>query len=117
MFSSIAADHIQNRRNVGPLEGATHYGSSGERGCGPYVEIWLLVEDGLIKRAAYRTHGCPSSIAAASLAAQIATGRKVSQIRLLTGQDLLRILSGLPEGKETFAYMAVEAINLALEEK
>ena len=110
MLSPLAALHVQQPRNVGPLEGATHVGSCGTQGEGPYVTIWLLIEEGVIRRAAYATHGCPSSIASASMICQIATGRSVEAVSQLTPEDLVKILGGLPEGKEHFAQMAVQAL-------
>ena len=115
MLSPIAADHVQNPRNRGPLEGATNYGISGVRGEGAYVEIWLKVGEGRILAAAYRTPGCPSSTAAASLAAQLVIGRAPAQAALLTEQDLVTVLGGLPEGKGHFARMSAEALRKALE--
>ena len=115
MLSPLAAEHVHNPRNVGPLEGATHQAACGSPGDGPYVVIWLEVEDEKIMRAAYSTHGCPSSVAASSMACQIATGRTLAQARLLTGDDLLLILGGLPEGKERFAHMAAKALLNATE--
>jgi NifU-like protein involved in Fe-S cluster formation len=115
MLSSVAAEHVQRPRNAGPLTGATHTGLSGSPGEGPHVKIWLVIERGKILRASYDTHGCPSSIAAASMLAQILIGRDVEKAKFLTEGDLLLILGGLPEGKERFAGMAIEALRMALE--
>lgn len=119
MLSPLAADHVQRPRNCGPMEGATHFGTCGSRGDGPYVEIWLQIDESeeRIKRAAYRTHGCPSSIASASMLCQVVTGRTLSQALSLEAKDLILILGGLPEGKETFATMSVEALRSALASK
>lgn len=113
MLSPLAALHVQQPRNVGPLEGATHVGSCGTQGEGPYVTIWLIIEEGVIRRVAYATHGCPSSIASASMLCQIAIGRTTEAVSQLTAEDLVRILGGLPEGKEHFAQMAVYALASA----
>lgn len=111
MLSAVAADHVQRPRNQGPLQEFTHYGVAGSPGDGPYVELWMEVRNGTILRAAYRTHGCPSSVAASSLLCQMATGRELEKMKELSGQELLLILGGLPEGKERFAHLAVEAMK------
>lgn len=111
MLSPLAADHVQRPRNVGPLEGATHEGCCGEPGDGPFVKFWLHVEDDTIMKAAYQTHGCPSSIASASVLAQLAVGRPSLWAQDITANDLLTILGGLPEGKEKCASMAVQALR------
>jgi nitrogen fixation NifU-like protein len=116
MLSPIAANHVQRPHNIGPLEGAT-YGCSGVPGDGPWIEIWLCLETNVIKDAAYRTHGCPSSIASGSMLCDLVRGRTCEQASLIEATDLLIILGGLPEGKGHFASMAVEAVKIALESK
>ena len=112
MLSALAADHVHRPRNIGPLEGA-QYGVSGEPGEGPWIEIWLQVEEGRIVNAAYRTHGCPSSIAAGSVLCDLVRGRTIDQAMRLKADDLLTILGELPPGKGHFAGMAVEAKDRA----
>ncbi len=113
VLSPLAADHVHRPRHRGPLEDAA-YGVSGSPGDGPYVEIWARVENGTVREAAFRTPGCPSSTAAASLLCEIAAGREAARVADLTGDDLLRLLGGLPEGKEAYAGMSVEALRHAL---
>jgi NifU-like protein involved in Fe-S cluster formation len=79
------------------------------------VQLWLVVEDGKVQRAGYETHGCPSSVAASSVLCTLLTGMAVETAMTITQQDLLTVLGGLPEGKERFAGMAVEALHHGLE--
>jgi len=113
MLSALAADHVQRPRNRGRFEGYSHYGVGGTVGEGPATQIWLLVEAGMIRRAAYETHGCPSSIAAASLLCTLITGREFARAQTLTAEELLIVLQGLPEGKGMFANLAVDALRSA----
>lgn len=113
MLSTLASELVRSPRNRGPLEGATHRGVTGIPGDGPYVEIWLVVDSAVITNAAYRTHGCPSSMAASSMICELARGRECSKLLELTSPDLLLVLGGLPEGKEQFAAMAVQAMHEA----
>lgn len=114
MLSPHAAAHVHSPRNAGPLQGATHIGIGGTPGEGPYVRLWLLISDGIIQKASYECNGCPSSIAASSVAAQLLTGRQIGKAKLLESKDLLLILGGLPEGKDYYADLAVEALQNAL---
>jgi NifU-like protein involved in Fe-S cluster formation len=95
------------------LENAS-YGVSGVPGDGPYVEVWARLEDGVVREAAFRTPGCPSSTAAASVLCGLAEGREADRLAGLTAEDLLRVLGGLPEGKEGYANMSVEAMRMAI---
>ena len=113
VLSPIAAEHVHSPRNAGRMEGATHLGVGGVPGDGPYVRIWMAVEGGIVRRAGYECNGCPSSIAAASMAATLATGRELGRLALLDPRDLLLVLGGLPPGKESYAELAVSALRSA----
>ena len=114
MFTSAVLDHPLNPRNVGAHEGATHYGQVGDPGGGPYVLFWLTVAGDTVAKASYETYGCPAAVACASLSAQIAPGRTISQLMQLEAADLERLLGGLPEGKGHCSMMAIQAIQRAL---
>lgn len=114
MFGPLAAAQIQNPRHVGPLEGPASYGVCGVPGDGLYAEVWTLVEDGVVRKAAYRTHGCASSVAACGVLCEISMGREVARVLALDASDLLAVLGGLPEGKGHFAQMAIDAMRSAL---
>lgn len=114
VLSPVAADHVSRPRNAGRFDGATHAGVGGVPGDGPYVRLWLLVEGKTVMRAGYECNGCPSSIAAASMAAQLSTGRTFAQLALLEPCDLVLVLGGLPDGKEYYAELAVQAVHNAV---
>ncbi len=102
---------------MGEFEGATHQGQSGVPGDGPYVVLWLRVENGSIRRAGYSTYGCPAAVASASVAAEVLQGRTVRQALSLEPRDVELLLGGLPEGKGHCAAMVVEALRDALSRK
>lgn len=95
---------------------ASLIGVSGAQGEGPYVRFWLKVEGGKILKASYETNGCPSSIACASMLCELAMGRELDKMKLLEPEELILILGGLPEGKESYARLAIDAIRSAQEE-
>jgi nitrogen fixation protein NifU and related proteins len=119
MYSSVAQEHFHNPRRVGPLPGATHQGTAGVPGAGPYVVLWLRVgEDGaeaVVKAAAYRTFGCPAAIASASALCELAEGKGVADALSITEADLTEALGGLPEGKDHCPRLAVEALRACLD--
>ena len=95
----------------GELPEATNVGTAGEPGEGPYIRLWLKIESNRILAASYKTPGCPSSIAAASMTVRLITGRTVEQAMLLEAKDLLLVLGGLPEGRGHVAAMCIEALH------
>jgi NifU-like protein involved in Fe-S cluster formation len=123
MLNSIASQHIHSPRNFGELAGATHVGLSGTPGDGPHIRLWFIVKkqsatffDALITKASYEANGCFSSIASASVVAQMLMGRTVGQAVGLDASDVDILLGGLPEGKGYCAQMAVDAIQNAFQQ-
>ncbi len=114
VFSDQVLDHFRRPRNVGPLEDAI-MGESGQEGDGPFVKIWVRIENGVIQKAAYRTYGCPACIACSSLVAELVSGRTTEIAALIEPKDVILILGGLPAGREHCAQMAVAALRRALE--
>jgi nitrogen fixation NifU-like protein len=114
MLSEFALRFVHSPLNRGPLEGATHYGESDQPGEGPYVQIWLVVEDGVISKAAFKSPGCPSSIASAGVLCALVTGREVEKALSLTAEDLLAVVGELPEGKGHYVDRALKALSEAL---
>lgn len=113
MYSALAQDHISNPRNPGPLVQATHEGTAGTPGEGPFLTLWFEIEDGVIRRAAFRTYGCAAATACGSFTTTLLTGRTIEQAKRLEAGDLIRALQ-LPEGKEETARLAIKAISQAL---
>jgi nitrogen fixation protein NifU and related proteins len=111
MFSATVLDHFYNPRNVGPLEGATHEGTAGVPGDGPYLRLWFRFEGDTVRAAAYRTYGCPAAVASGSVLAELAPGRTLAQLRQITPADVMRLLGGLPEGKGHCAELVAEALR------
>ena len=112
--STLFDEHVQRPRNCGPLERATHVGRFGNRGDGPYMTLWFVIEDGRITQGSYQTYGCPSAIACASVTVELMKGRTVHEALRLTADDLIVILGGLPEGKGECAHVAVSSLRDAL---
>ena len=117
MYSTIVGEHFHHPRRVGPLAGATHQGTAGVPGEGPYVVLWFAVEAERITAAAYRSHGCPAAMASASMVAQLVEGRSIEAALTLTQRELTQALGGLPEGKEHCPRLAVEALAKAFDSK
>ena len=113
-YSAVVQELFDRPRRVGPLPHATHKGVAGHPGEGPYVVLYLMVRDETILQAAYLTFGCPAAIASASMAAELAEGRTLSEAGLIGETDIVAALGGLPEGKEHCPRLAVTALRDAV---
>ena len=84
--------------------------------CGDTMEIYLRLEQGVVKEACYTTDGCGCSAACASVACELAVGKEPKEIARVTGETILEILSGLPEDDIHCAFLAAETLQVALRE-
>ena len=84
--------------------------------CGDTMEIYLQLDDDLIQKASFFTDGCGSSVACGSVAAELATGKEFDEAGLIGGDTILEILKGLPKEEHHCAYLAAEALQVAIHE-
>jgi nitrogen fixation NifU-like protein len=80
------------------------------------MEIYLQLEDDLIQKASFFTDCCGSSVACGSVAAELAAGKEFDEAGLIGGDTILEVLKGLPEEERHCAYLAAEALQVALHE-
>ena len=78
-YSEKVKDHFMNPRNVGVIEDADGYGKIGNASCGDIMEIFLKIEDDVIKDAKFRTFGCASAIATSSISTEMILGKTVDE--------------------------------------
>ena len=83
-------------------------------GDGPFVTIWLTVSEGAVLAASFNSHGCPAAVASADTIAEVCIGRSLVLLATVEPADVMRILGGLPEGKEECAVLAVAALRAAI---
>ena len=84
--------------------------------CGDTMEIYLQLEGDQIQKASFFTDGCGSSVACGSVAAELANGKEFDEAVLIGGDIILDILKGLPEEEHHCAYLAAEALQVAIHE-
>jgi NifU-like protein involved in Fe-S cluster formation len=61
----------------------------------------------------FQTYGCGPTIAAASLASELATGRSVEDLIAIKAQEIEDALEGLPEDRKHAAEVAAGALRAA----
>ena len=114
MYSPRLTELFRSRAHAGTLDAATHYGEGGIPGQGPYVRLWLQVEDGVVVQARFKTFGCPASIACAEALCEYVEGQRLDQIEAVTAEMLTECVGGVPEGKEHCPPLAAAAWEQAL---
>ncbi len=111
-YSGKAYDHAVNPRNMGNFEDANGYGEHTDSH-GDGMQVWLKIEDDVVKRAGFWVKGCTTLVAAGSAMTELAAGLTVSEIMELTPEKIIETLEGLPIGTEHCAEIAIGALQEA----
>ena len=116
VYSQKVLDHYSNPRNVGSLDKNSNKVGTGIVGapeCGDVMKLQILVEDGKIIDAKFKTYGCGSAIASSSLATQWLKGKKIGEANKSNTGQIVEELS-LPPVKIHCSILAEDAIKAAI---
>ena len=114
-YSETVIDHMRNPRNVGLIPNPD--GQARITGpCSDTMEIWLRVRDGIIEQATFWTDGCGTTIAAGSMATELAKGKGVGEALRIAQQDVLDALGGLPDDSVHCALLAANTLREAVKD-
>jgi len=122
IYSPIVKDHFFSPRNLLIDEAGYDYDGYGQVGsieCGDVMRVWIKVKDNRVYECKWRTFGCASAIAAASMMSVMATengGLTLDQAQVLKPQQIVARLSGLPERKFHCSVLGHEALRLAVQD-
>jgi NifU-like protein involved in Fe-S cluster formation len=111
MLSSTVQSEAAAPYHLHLMPDADLTGTAGVQGQGPYLQLFAKVEADLVKEASYQTYSCPNAIACGSWVTRWMEGRGPDVLSVLTADDLMRVLGGIPLGKEHCAYLAVGALQ------
>jgi nitrogen fixation NifU-like protein len=82
LYSGVILDHNKRPRNFRRLETDRH--AIGDNPlCGDRVTVYLRVEDGVIRDAAFQGYGCAIATASASLMTESVTGKTLADAEAL----------------------------------
>ncbi len=115
-YTKKVMDHFMNPRNVGVIENPDGYGKIGSPSCGDMMEIFLKIEDGIIRDVKFRTFGCASAIASSSVTTEMILNKSVEEALQVTNKAVVEALDGLPAAKVHCSVLAEEAIKAAIED-
>ena len=115
-YSALVMDHFQRPRNAGVMEDANGVGDEENPACGDVARLFLRIEGAIILRASFQARGCPASIAACSVATEMARGKSIAEIEGLSRQDVADALGGLPPGKVHCSVLAADALHKAVQD-
>jgi FeS cluster assembly scaffold protein NifU len=114
-YSDKVLDHFKKPRNVGTLEGEdVVVGRVGNPVCGDLMEFYVRVKENRIEDIKFKTFGCGSAIATASMITELAKGKTIDEALKITRQDVADELNGLPPIKMHCSNLAADALKDAI---
>jgi nitrogen fixation NifU-like protein len=96
IYSEKVIERWLNPKNLGKIRNADGFAKI-KGPCGDTMQISFKVKDGRLSKIKFMTDGCASSIAAGSMATELAKGKKIEEAVKISQQMILDALDGLPE--------------------
>jgi nitrogen fixation NifU-like protein len=96
VYSEEVIERWLNPRNLGKIRKPDGFAKV-KGPCGDTMQIFFKVKDGRLSKIKFMTDGCASSIAAGSMATELAQGRKIEEAAEISQEIILEALDGLPE--------------------
>ncbi len=114
LYSAGVIEHAHNPRNMRRMVGAHAFAAI--RGwCGDTMEFYLrLTAGGRIAEVTFMTDGCGPTVACGSMLASLVRGLSPEKALLISAQDLISALKGLPEESVHCAELAVNTLQAAI---
>ena len=113
-YSDTVIEHFNNPRNAGEMTDASVDYFVTNPISGDSMRLFLHIEDDRIDRASFLTTGGPASIATASVATELITGRTLDEASAVTREQLVEAVGGLPPSKIQCSVIAAAAIRNAI---
>ncbi len=82
--------------------------------CGDRLRLYLHIAGRQIEAARFLAYGCPPSIACGSALTELIQGKTIDEAELVTKQEIMEAVGGLPSRKQHAAALAIETLRAAL---
>jgi len=115
MYSQSLLDHFHNPRNVGEIAEASVVVEVSNPVCGDLMKLWAVVREGRIQEVKFKVAGCVPSVACGSWLTEAILSRSVEDLSILTSDDVIAGLDGLPPASNHAAVLAVDALKRLLD--
>jgi len=108
-FSEEVINRFHNPKYMGNMENPQGYAKI-KGPCGDSMEIFLSIHDEKITSAQFMTDGCATSVAAGSMACELAIGKDIKDTGKISQDEILNNLGGLPEENVHCALLASDTL-------
>ena len=114
LYTEKVLDHFTHPRNVGEIPDANAVGMVGNAKCGDIMQMFMKIEDGIVKDCKFKTFGCGAAVATSSMATELVIGKPIEEVLKITNSAVMEALDGLPPVKIHCSLLAEQAIKAAL---
>ena len=83
LYQQVILDHNKSPRNFRKMENATQHAEGYNPLCGDHIDVYLIVEDGIVKDVSFKGEGCAISKASASLMTSTLKGKTKEEAEIL----------------------------------
>lgn len=113
-YSQVVIDHWQNPRNFRRLENPDGYAKV-PGPCGDTMEMFIKMNNDKILECGFQTDGCGTTVVCGSVVTELAKNKTFTQaLALISAEEIIRRLGGLPEPDVHCAQLAAETMRRAL---
>lgn len=114
MYNEKVMEIFRNPKNMGEIRTANAVGTVGNPVCGDIMKIYMVIEDGKIVDAKFKTFGCVAAVVSSSIATELLKGMTIEEALNFNNQDIIKELGDLPPQKIHCSILAKEAIEDAI---
>lgn len=98
LYKQVILDHNKNPRNFGVIENANSHAKGHNPLCGDQLDLYLVIEDGLIKNVKFNGSGCAISKASASIMTSLIKGKTIEEAKQLF-EEFHNLVTSDPEAE------------------
>lgn len=118
MYSAQVLEHFEHPRNAGTVPSADASVRMENPACGDVLELTVqLAGDRPNLRIAeirFKAKGCVASMACGSAVTELALGKTLDEAKMLSREELIREVGGLPQASEHASHLAIDALRAVL---
>ena len=112
LYREIILDHYRSPRNRGELDPPAAHAVGHNPLCGDEIDVYLLVDDGIVTDVKVGGQGCSISQSSASMMSQAVRGRPVAEVRALVRR--FKGMMSIEDQTEADADVAAAAASVKL---
>jgi nitrogen fixation protein NifU and related proteins len=114
MYSVRLLDHFQNPRNTGEVVNPDASAELENPACGDVLRLTARLESGRIAEIRLLAQGCVAAVGCASALTELVLGRSLAEARLVSREDVIAAVGGLPAESGHASHLAVDTLRALL---